>query len=391
VRTDNLVVTILSDGSQCGCQAVATPIDNLATFENPDSMVFINASPTYYVSSTAPQGANVFDIWYNPVDGLFQEYVTDGLNAQWHPLQGDTGPAGPIGPAGPPGLQGDQGLQGATGPAGPQGQTGNVGPIGPAGPTGPQGDAGPSGPTGPVGPPGQSVTVMSSFTNHTPDQLPLNGVIPANWDSSGNPATTIQMSIGQGLFYTVDQHIWVYVGVASSSVAWIDLGSSAFPEAPDDGGIYGRQGSTTSWVNALPLSGGALTGALVLAGNPVPPLGAATKQYVDTAVTNYLLLSGGALTGDLTLHADPTVPLGSATKQYVDGKIGSYLPLIGGTLTGPLTVTGLVTATTLSVGSGTVNNAVSPSSNDSTIPSTSWVNSTISTQIAAANIDCGTY
>jgi hypothetical protein len=59
--------------------------------------------------------------------------------------------------------------------------------------------------------------------------------------------------------------------------------------------------------------------------------------------TQYLPLSGGTLTGDLILHGDPAIALGAATKQYVDTHPplnGPYLPLVGGTLSGPLTLSG---------------------------------------------------
>ena len=51
----------------------------------------------------------------------------------------------------------------------------------------------------------------------------------------------------------------------------------------------------------------------------------------------YLPLSGGTLTGPLTLAGDPVNPLDAATKQYAD----KMLPLAGGTLTGLLSGTGL--------------------------------------------------
>lgn len=90
----------------------------------------------------------------------------------------------------------------------------------------------------------------------------------------------------------------------------------------------------------LPLTGGTLTGALTLADDPTSALEAATKQYVDaletsltsdftdaddalsttltTSINGKLSLSGGTLTGALILAADPTTALGAATKQYVD-------------------------------------------------------------------------
>jgi len=43
-----------------------------------------------------------------------------------------------------------------------------------------------------------------------------------------------------------------------------NVGGVSFPEAPTDGAVYGRQGSTTSWLGVLPLTGGTLTGPLMI-------------------------------------------------------------------------------------------------------------------------------
>ncbi len=73
------------------------------------------------------------------------------------------------------------------------------------------------------------------------------------------------------------------------------------------------------------LSGGTMTGPLLLNANPSSALGAATKQYVDatdaslqTQINTKVSKSGGTMTGDLILNADPTLSLGAATKKYVD-------------------------------------------------------------------------
>ena len=53
--------------------------------------------------------------------------------------------------------------------------------------------------------------------------------------------------------------------------------------------------------NALPKSGGTMTGALILHGNPTTANEAATKQYVDTQkaqIASSLPTSGTALTGN---------------------------------------------------------------------------------------------
>jgi hypothetical protein len=75
----------------------------------------------------------------------------------------------------------------------------------------------------------------------------------------------------------------------------------------------------------LPFTGGAMSGILTLSGDPINPLDAASKQYVDSSITvvnsnfpNYLPLAGGTLTGTLNLAADPTSASQAATKRYVD-------------------------------------------------------------------------
>jgi len=50
--------------------------------------------------------------------------------------------------------------------------------------------------------------------------------------------------------------------------------------------------------------------------------------------------SGGTMTGYIVLHADPVSPMQAVTQQYVDARVGGtgYLPITGGTLTGALYV-----------------------------------------------------
>ena len=68
-------------------------------------------------------------------------------------------------------------------------------------------------------------------------------------------------------------------------------------------------------------------------------INSALLAYFDiTAILNmnFLKLTGGTLTGALLLAADPAVPLGAATKQYVDSIQGNKLPLAGGTMLGSI-------------------------------------------------------
>jgi hypothetical protein len=66
--------------------------------------------------------------------------------------------------------------------------------------------------------------------------------------------------------------------------------------------------------------------------------------FPNGSTGTFMPLSGGTMTGPLVLNADPTVVLGAATKQYAD----KMLPLAGGAMTGPLTLTSNPDAATAS-------------------------------------------
>lgn len=74
---------------------------------------------------------------------------------------------------------------------------------------------------------------------------------------------------------------------------------------------------------------------------------ALTAQIINSALAAYfniqqvlasafLPLTGGTLSGPLLLNADPAAALGAATKQYVDNVQGNKLPLTGGTMQGSI-------------------------------------------------------
>jgi microcystin-dependent protein len=96
----------------------------------------------------------------------------------------------------------------------------------------------------------------------------------------------------------------------------------------------------TTVLNAsfLKLAGGTLTGPLILNGNPTTPLGAATKQYVDSIQGGGLPLTGGTMLGAINMNSnpllnvpDPTSPQNPATKNYVDT---TFAPLASPVFTG---------------------------------------------------------
>ena len=66
----------------------------------------------------------------------------------------------------------------------------------------------------------------------------------------------------------------------------------------------------------------------------------ATKQYVDASIAslggNYVAITGGSMTGPLVLSGLPTASNQAATKQYIDQAVQTAVPLAGGNMTGTL-------------------------------------------------------
>lgn len=115
--------------------------------------------------------------------------------------------------------------------------------------------------------------------------------------------------------------------------------ASFAPAAPVGTGLYGVDNTGQTWQYVppgviplvppttggfLPLTGGQMLGPLLLAGDPVVPLGAATKAYVDAAVGigggPFLPLSGGTIQGPAPNHIvlaplDPNAPYTNGTQS----------------------------------------------------------------------------
>ena len=208
------------------------------------------------------------------------------------------------GPQGPQGVPGPQGVQGVQGVPGPTGSTGSTGLQGVPGSTGPQGVEGPVGPQGPTG---QSAVIVGQFgASKTPAQLPTNGVIPANWDAAGVPPSQLTMQVGQALIYTVNNHIWVYVGTSMVPAGWSDMGSSSGPQGPT--GPTGPQGTT----GATGLQGPAGPTAISANAGNIATLGSDSLIYVaSTPSTATPLMDSTAAVGTGTTwaradHVHPT-------------------------------------------------------------------------------------
>jgi hypothetical protein len=83
----------------------------------------------------------------------------------------------------------------------------------------------------------------------------------------------------------------------------------------------------------LPLTGGTLTGNLVLPGNAAAALQAVPKQQLDAAIATRLPLTGGTLTGALVLAADAVDPLGAVTLQQLEAATDNAVDASGRLLT----------------------------------------------------------
>ncbi len=111
---------------------------------------------------------------------------------------------------------------------------------GPEGPVGPPGPRGPEGPQGKQGSPGETAVIVGNFgKSKTPDELPATGLIPADWDSIGNPPIDYQMAVGEAVVYIgglkTDEgygHLWSFVGQEFMESGWADCGDIEGPEGP---------------------------------------------------------------------------------------------------------------------------------------------------------------
>jgi hypothetical protein len=80
----------------------------------------------------------------------------------------------------------------------------------------------------------------------------------------------------RGHFWWDGKSLWIFDGAAWDNVA---ATSPGLIPAPADGFAYGQVNN--AWARVLALTGGTLTGPLILAADPTTVLGAVTKQYAD--------------------------------------------------------------------------------------------------------------
>ncbi len=112
-----------------------------------------------------------------------------------------------------------------------------------------------------------------------------------------------------------------------------DLAQQAANSAAQAAASASAAAASAATINsAVPLAGGTMTGPLILSGDPTNVRGAATKQYVDARVggTAFLPITGGALTGNLSVAGQLAVTevcyLGAIVRAYK----GASIPTIFG-------------------------------------------------------------
>ncbi len=167
---------------------------------------------------------------------------------------------------------------------------------------------------------------------------PVTSSIPVYWNSSLSIAADQPIRTVNGYFSQYGTPGQIYTAVTAFSIlVQNSKGQTVFSNASVTPQLT-QADVNTAVATKLSLTGGTMTGPIVLPGNPTLNLEAAPKQYVDSAIVagNFLPKSGGTMTGAIVLAADPTTALQASTKQYADTKVA----LAGGTMTGLLTLSG---------------------------------------------------
>lgn len=271
-------------------------------------------------SDTPPTTPTEGQLWFNSEVGNMFIWYCDDTSCQWIETASIAGGGGEGGTQGP---QGPQGIQGPIGPEGPQGipglgitfkarvptvndlptsakngdlyiidETGdawiwstsldafeNGGPL--VGPTGSQGPMGPQGPSGPQGVPGIQGPAGQDLTSGA--YLPLVGGTMTGGITL--PTTVQSLTFGTSSYNVFGASGGVAVRFGGSNIVNFTGADAQFFKpitASLTGGVRFatnatlKQGSTTSKIGS--------TAAIELPSDPVAPLEAATKQYVDAKI-----------------------------------------------------------------------------------------------------------
>jgi len=174
--------------------------------------------------------------------------------------------------------------------------------------------------------------------------------------------TGLNVGAGPGGTITTTGTLNVNVGTGNNQIVQLN-GSAQLPAV--DGSQLTNLSAAQITAGLLPLTRGGTGAAVAPAGKgeivysnsttALTSLAASNSGYVLTSAgagnaplwaaappdNTKVPLAGGTMSGLLILSADPSAALGAATKEYVDTAVatagaGTYLPLAGGTMTGAL-------------------------------------------------------
>ena len=338
LRSDVLRVNIPSSGD-CECERI-NPVPAQYNQLPLGTQGYVNTGARYFWGSAPPANPNVMDQWFNPTTNTLYEWVTDGSSFYWEtmasaglvteaptdsrlytrynghwvadPIQSDVTTAQYWcrlpGMWQPHPLQNDAPNDGHT-----YGRKNNGWVIAPA----------------------------SVISSDAPSDGNLYGRMNGGWTMTPKPVIAADAP-NDGNAYMRIAGAWRSGGTLTSDLA--------------TRGNLGAGGSLAIGGNAF-IQGVTTFGAQVaLPYDPISPLQAATKQYVDNnylplaaAAANYVQKSGSTMTGALLLASDPTTALQASTKGYVDTLVANtqvgapFLSTLGGTVTGDLTIEGTTT------------------------------------------------
>jgi collagen triple helix repeat protein len=96
------------------------------------------------------------------------------------------------------------------------------------------------GPRGERGDPGGTTTIVFSFAQRTPGELPADGLIEAGWEDVRVPEADIQVGVGQSVEYRGDGYLYLFLGPSAVPGGWIETGQVRGP--PGDSGPVGDTG-----------------------------------------------------------------------------------------------------------------------------------------------------
>ncbi|HKR27202.1 MAG TPA: hypothetical protein VJS11_07090 [Acidobacteriaceae bacterium] len=180
----------------------------------------------------------------------------------------------------------------------------------------------------------QMSTTTVQGTVYRADGTPASGTLLISWPAF---TTAQNQAVAAGtLNATIEANGFVSVNLTPNS--------GALPAGSYYTATYHLNDGTVNqeyWV--VPASGTATVGAVRTKLQPamVAAQGTLSPSDVQNAIASlsgsYLPLTGGTMTGALSLTGDPVAATQAATKHYADQLAAQNLPLSGGTLNGPLT------------------------------------------------------